>query len=71
MQTSIAVAETAERNGKNARNGAATIMISSAIINFLLAGPLQQIFDVIKSSQILTHLLLINVPTPASASIFF
>jgi hypothetical protein len=45
--------------------------LSSTILNLLLAGPLQQVLGVIKSTQILTHLLLINVATPASASIFF
>lgn len=45
--------------------------MSSTIVNILLAGPLQQVLGVIKSTQILTHLLLINVATPASASIFF
>jgi len=46
-------------------------MAGGALINIVLAGPLQQILGVIKSTQILLHLLLIDVATPASASIFF
>jgi hypothetical protein len=37
----------------------------------VFAGPVQQILDVVKSAQVLLHLLLIDVATPASASIFF
>jgi hypothetical protein len=47
------------------------VIFSSTILSLLAAGPLQQIFDAIKSAQILTHLLLISVPIPASVSIFF
>lgn len=36
-----------------------------------LAGPLQQILEVIKSTQILVHLLLIDVPSPATTNLFF
>lgn len=47
------------------------MLVSSTVVNLLMAGPLQQVLGAIKSTQILTHLLLINVATPASASLFF
>ena len=46
-------------------------MVSSIVLNIIMAGPLQAIFDVVKSTQILLHLLLINVSIPATTSIFF
>jgi len=45
--------------------------VSSLVLNILMAGPLQAIFDVVKSTQILLHLLLINVSIPATTSTFF
>ena len=54
-----------------AKQGAMTILVTSVVLNILMAGPLQTIFDVVKSTQILLHLLLINVSIPATTSIFF
>lgn len=69
--TSAAAAASAKKNGENANSGATSLLLGSTAVNIMLAGPLQQILGIIKSTQILLHLLLINVATPASASIFF
>ena len=71
MLTSAASAASAKKKGENANSGATTLLLGSTAVNLLMAGPLQQILGIIKSTQILLHLLLINVATPASASIFF
>ena len=57
--------------GSIAKQGAMTILVTSVVLNILMAGPLQAIFDVVKSTQILLHLLLIKVSIPATTSIFF
>ena len=61
----------AQMTGSSARTATASALASSAVINFLIAGPLQHILNLIRSTQLQLHLLLINVPSPASASIFF
>lgn len=71
MQAVLSAAKKAEEDGQSSKTAATTVLISSTVLALLAAGPLQQIFEAIKSTQILTHLLLINVSTPASASIFF
>ncbi len=40
MQTTLPAAEKAEKYGKNSKTGATTILVSSTILNILLAGPL-------------------------------
>jgi hypothetical protein len=69
--TSEAAAASALKSGASSKTGATTLLVSSTVVNLLMAGPLQQILGAIKSAQILTHLLLIKVATPRSASIFF
>ena len=60
----------AKEMGSKASQGATSLGVGSLVINILLMGPIQQLLDSIKSAQILTHLLLVNVAVPATASIF-
>jgi hypothetical protein len=69
--TSKAEAKTAIYRGIKLKEVETSILLGSTLINILVAGPLQQILDAIKSAQIILHLMLINVPTPAAASLFF
>ena len=71
MMSSQQAALMAKLTGSSAKTATASALASSAAINFLMAGPLQHILSLVRSTQIQLHLLLIDVPTPASSSSFF
>jgi hypothetical protein len=71
MMSSQQAALLAKLTGSSAKTATASALASSAVINFLMAGPLQHILSLVRSTQIQLHLLLIDVPTPASSSSFF
>lgn len=41
------------------------------MLSILIAGPLQQLLDSVKQLQIITHIILIDLAYPATATIFF
>jgi len=46
-------------------------VLSYVVINIILQGSLQQLFQSIKKLQIVVHMSLVNVSMPGNASIFF
>lgn len=45
-------------------------MLANTIVSVLIAGPLQQLLDSVRSLQIIVHLTLINVVYPTTLLIF-
>jgi hypothetical protein len=46
-------------------------MFGSCIVQVLISGSLQQIFELIAEFQIIVHMNLVNISVPASVSIYY
>ena len=46
-------------------------MFGSFVFQVLVSGSIQPLLDMISKSQIITHMVLVNISIPASASIYY
>jgi hypothetical protein len=46
-------------------------MIANTIVSIVISGPLAELLNSVKQLQIITHVMLLNLAYPATASIFF
>ena len=57
--------------GVDTSNGVLSVLFTNTLMTVLVAGPINLILGAVKAIQITSHLMLINLPTPANLNIFF
>ena len=69
MDTSLA--ETLETASTVLSTGLAIVLVGNYALNLIAVASLNQLIGSIKKLQIIVHLMLIDVPVPPNASLFF
>ena len=57
--------------GLNTQNSVLTVLFTNTIMTVLVAGPINLILGAVKQLQITSHIMLVNLPTPANLNTFF
>ncbi len=57
--------------GLNTQNSVLSVLFTNTIMTVLVAGPINLILGAVKQLQITSHIMLVNLPTPANLNIFF
>ena len=70
-QAMKSMADRMQSLGLDTSNGVMSILFTNTIMTILIAGPINLILGAVKQLQTTSHVMLINLPTPANLNIFF
>ena len=71
QQTSASAMVKAKALTKSTTNMMQSVMSSNVVVSILISGPINQILGTIRSLQIISHIILLNLAFPATATDFY